>query len=659
MEIAPDIQLPTLPEITLRALEACQQDQNYRRISHIVSSDTALVARILSLANSALYGPATTIRSVDQALLRLGTRRFHTLVLTAALRQLLFELGADQWQQLRDFWRHSLTTALTARALATLTRFPEPEQAFMLGMLHNVGELIALKAAPGDARQYCLNHQCDIAADLVRSWGLGPMAEDAMRFQQATPAEIRDAGHLVKLISLATRLALSDAAGVAAAGTVFGLSEELTREIQRRIDREVSSVAESLGIPLETPYDGDASNHRLKHLILEQAITSQALELASFEGTPEAILAETVNSLTLITGLPALCFGYQDDSLVLLSGTIGDIPPLTLSPSSAASTLTEAYMERKTVPLGNRPRTVLDHQLLALLRTPSFLAVPIVAGDSSPGIFAIGTDEHSHQATGSLVSLFCYRLAQALQANGTETRGVEHNLDTRIAEQAFRRQIHEVSNPLTIIRQYIYQLRNRLTDDEVRGELEVIREELDRAGHMLLQIGRAVPSDNLAASMTCRLNHEIDTLRDVLVEGLFGDAGLTLTVALCEEDTRVDAPASVIRQILINLIRNAVESLDGNGEVTIRTSSPVWQNGRAWVELEVADNGKGIPVHIRGHLFSPVATTKGKGHSGLGLSIVKQLLDDREGIIACHTGHEGTTFRVLLPAASEGDSRND
>ena len=140
---------------------------------------------------------------------------------------------------------------------------------------------------------------------------------------------------------------------------------------------------------------------------------------------------------------------------------------------------------------------------------------------------------------------------------------------------------------------------------------------------------------------------------------LFGDAGLTLTVALCEDDTRVDAPASVIRQILINLIRNAVESLDGNGEVTVRTSSPVWQNGRAWVELEVADNGKGIPVHVRGHLFSPVATTKGKGHSGLGLSIVKQLLDDREGIIACHTGHEGTTFRVLLPAASEGDSRND
>ena len=115
--MAPDIQLPSLPEVTLRALEACHQDANYRTITDIVSNDTALVTRILALANSALYGPATRIRSIDQALLRLGTRRFHTLVLTAALRQLLFELGGDEWQQLRDFWRHSLTTALTACAL--------------------------------------------------------------------------------------------------------------------------------------------------------------------------------------------------------------------------------------------------------------------------------------------------------------------------------------------------------------------------------------------------------------------------------------------------------------------------------------------------------------------------------------------------------------
>ncbi|MGM0769207.1 MAG: HDOD domain-containing protein [Pseudomonadota bacterium] len=659
MDIAPDIQLPSLPEITLRALEACHQDQSYRQISNIVSADTALVARVLALANSALYGPVSRIRSVDQALLRLGTRRFHTLVLTAALRQLLFELGADQWQQLRDFWRHSLTTALTARALATLTRFPEPDQAFMLGMLHNVGELIALKTPPGDTRQYYFNHQCDLAAELVRVWGLGTMAEDAMRYQHAMPLEIRDAGHLVKLINLATRLALSDAAGIAAAGTVFGLSEELTREIQRRIDQEVTAMAESLGIPLNEEYDAAAAQDRLKQTVLTQAITTQALAFSSFQGPFEAMLAETVNSLTLVTGLPALCFGYRDDELVLLSGSIGEIPELTLATRPAGSVLTEAFAKRQTVQLGDRPATVLDRQLLSLLNTPSLLAVPVVTGNDCPGVFAVGTDTRGSAAAGELAGLFSRQLAVPLSAHCAATRGSanDHEWQSELARQALRRQIHEVSNPLTIIRQYLYQLRSRLTDNDVQNELDVIREELDRAGDMLLQISRPEQSGPAGSQESTRINTEIETLKDLLVEGLFGDTDSTLVVELCAEDTEVTAPPSVVRQILINLTRNAAECLGDTGQVTLRTSAPVWQSGRAWVELEVSDTGTGLPDHVRDHLFAPVNTTKGDGHNGLGLSIVKQLIDDMEGIIACRSGGEGTSFRILLPAA--GDKKND
>lgn len=57
MDLAPDLQLPSIPEVTLRALEACQQEESYRTISEIVSVDTALVARVLALVNSPLYRP--------------------------------------------------------------------------------------------------------------------------------------------------------------------------------------------------------------------------------------------------------------------------------------------------------------------------------------------------------------------------------------------------------------------------------------------------------------------------------------------------------------------------------------------------------------------------------------------------------------------------
>lgn len=661
MHIAPDLQLPSLPEVTLRALDACHQDESYRTISEIVSADTALVARILALANSALYGPSTPIRSVDQALLRLGTRRFHTLVLTAALRQLLFELGGDEWQQLRDFWRHSLTTALTARALATLTRYQEPDEAFMLGMLHNIGELIAIKTPAAEAKQHYLDHQSEIAAELVSSWGLGPMASDAMRYQQALPSELRDAGHLVKLISLATRLALSDAAGIAAAGTVFGLNEELTREINRRIGHEVSGMAASLGIPLDEDYCGESASRQLKQTILRQAMASQAINLADISGKTEDILAETVNSLTLITGLPALCFGRSGDNLVLLSGTIGEIPDLAVTAKPGGSVLTEAFLSGLPVGLGERSPTVLDRQLLSLLHTPSLLAVPVRAGDACPGVFALGTDDDQLATTRELADIFSRQLSSVLTSRPPALAGDDleaGQLDDEIARERLRRQVHEVSNPLTIIRQYIYQLRSRMDDAEVQQELDVIRDELDRAGNLLLQMSHTDTLDSGDRGVT--LNAELESLARILEDSLFSQDNRQLVLKLCGEPTQVAASPTRVRQVVINLVRNAAESLpEQGGTVQIQTASPVWQNQRTWVELEISDTGRGIPGDIRDTLFAPVSSTKGEGHSGLGLSIVKQLVDDMEGIIACRTGQEGTTFRILLPSASDKKNETD
>ena len=660
MNTLTDLQLPSLPEVTLRVLEACNKDGNYREISEIVSSDTALVVRVLALGNSALYGAAPGIRSIDQALLRLGTQRFKTLILTAALQQVLLELGAGAWQQLRDFWRHALTTALTARALATLTRYPEADEAFMLGMLHNIGELIAIKTPDAEARQVYMNHQADIAAELVTSWGLGPLAADAMRYQQALPSELRDAGHLVKVISLSTRLALSDSAGIAAAGTLFGLSEELTREINRRIGHDVSAMAASLGIPLINSYRSEPGSQALRQTVLRQTIAQQAIGFADLTGNSGTILAETVNSLTLITGLPALCFGYDDDSLVLLSGTTGAIPHLAVTAQPGGSVLTEAFSSRTPVSLNAQVPAVLDRQLLSLLRSSSLTAIPVVTGDRCAGVFVLGTDGNTPDTITELVRLFTDQLSAVLQE-----RNASFESDAQIAEvnhnvaiEKLRRQVHEISNPLTIIRQYIHQLRNRLQDTDAREELDVVQDELDRAGNFLLQMSQN--TGNNTDETTSDLNAELLSLARVLESSLFSASNLHFNVLMCSAPTFVIAGPSAIRQIMINLVRNAVESLpDDGGSVTIKTTAPVWQAHRNWVEMEVTDTGTGIADSIRDTLFTPGKSTKGQGHSGLGLSIVKQLVDDMDGIIACHAGQEGTTFRILLPAASHEETKSD
>ncbi|HKK54959.1 HDOD domain-containing protein [Marinobacter sp.] len=657
MKIAPDIQLPSLPEVTLRALEACDQEESYRTISEIVSVDTALVSAILGLANSSVYGVPTQTRSVDQALLRLGTHRFHTLVLTAALRQILLELGADQWQQLRDFWRHSLTTAMTARALATLTRYPEPDQAFMLGMLHNVGELIALKTPPGDARQYCLDHQPEIASKLVSDWGLGPMASDAMLYQRAMPADIRDAGHLTKLISLATQLAQSDAAGIAAAATVFGLNEELTRQINRRIGEEVEGVARSMGISLAVSYDSRASHEKLKQTVLHRAMANQAMELAPVSDSTQECLAATVTSMTLITGLPCLYFGAVDNRLRLYSASNGEVADLSVSANPASSLLTETYSTARALVMGDREPSVLDRQLMNLLHTPSLVTLPVRQHQHCLGVFVIGTDARGAEQAKAMGHLLCTLLSRTLDS--IEAGLTNHSTtDAELAEHAIRRQVHEVSNPLTIVRQYIYQLRGRLDDADVHQQLDVIREELDRAGALLLQMGKSWQSPGSGPTDGCNLNEELKLLRDLLEGGLFSDDKKTLNLQLCEYQTLIAAPAATVRQILINLLRNAAECLDDlrdGGEVTIRTAAPIWQNGQYWVELEISDTGNGLPPDIQKHLFSPVNSTKGRSHGGLGLSVVKKLVDDVEGIINCRTGNSGTTFKVLFAMAEKNE----
>ncbi|BFN15045.1 HDOD domain-containing protein [Marinobacter sp. RI1] len=650
-DIASDLQLPSLPEVILRALDACHSGQSYREISRIVSADTALVTRLLALTSSALYHRGAPSHSVEQALLRLGTRKFQTLLLTSALRQLMCELGGDEWQQLRDFWRHSLTTALTAKTLATLTRYPEPEEAFLLGMMHNIGELIAIKTPCPERKQQILNQQNDIAAGLVSSWGLGTMAVDAMRYQQALPGQLRDAGHLVKVVSLSTRLALSDAVGVGAAATIFGLQEDLTREINKKIGEEVASVAASLGIPLDTDYDAREARRQLNQRLLEHTMVRTALALpASGPENLSTLVSEAASSLALITGLPVLCFSREGEDLTLRSGTCRQLPEMSVNPAYGDSALTTALRTGTTTTMDQTEPTVLDQQLCSLLAAPSLLALPVATGDS---VFVIGIDDQTVAGARNLGELFTRELSAVLELSSADRLGS----DQQMVNDRLRRQVHEVSNPLTIIRQYLFQLRSRLQDPDVQDELNIIQEELERAGNLLLQISQHAAE---ATGSDTDLNEELTGLGRILRDSLLHDDHRELHLHLCKADTQVQAAPSAVRQIVLNLVRNAVEGFgERPGTVTLKTTAPLFQNRRRWVELQVTDNGPGIPEPLQRRLFEPVNSTKGDGHSGLGLSIVKQLIDDMEGIIACHTGQEGTAFRILLPAASHNDNDTD
>ena len=105
-----------------------------------------------------------------------------------------------------------------------------------------------------------------------------------------------------------------------------------------------------------------------------------------------------------------------------------------------------------------------------------------------------------------------------------------------------------------------------------------------------------------------------------------------------------------LKQLLLNLILNAIEATGEQGMVTVESHHLVNHKMERQLEILVSNTGQAIAPELLPHLFEPVESTKGGEHAGLGLAIVRSLAADLHAAIACHSNNGLTTFRVLLPA---------
>jgi signal transduction histidine kinase len=125
-----------------------------------------------------------------------------------------------------------------------------------------------------------------------------------------------------------------------------------------------------------------------------------------------------------------------------------------------------------------------------------------------------------------------------------------------------------------------------------------------------------------------------------------------------EGDGAIEGDPDLLKQILVNLVKNAVEALGSRpaGRIEIVNRGHVNRERRVYLELVVSDNGPGLSREVLANLFSPVRSAKdgleAGANRGLGLSIVHGLVKQLDGHIACRSGSAGTSFEILLPAWS-------
>jgi signal transduction histidine kinase len=210
---------------------------------------------------------------------------------------------------------------------------------------------------------------------------------------------------------------------------------------------------------------------------------------------------------------------------------------------------------------------------------------------------------------------------------------------------------HEIRNPLTAIKARLYTLRRVAGSGEAREDLQAIATEIDR----LERIVREVLSYARPGAPTLEDVDLSAWLREFarFVEGDLTRAHIRLTVET-EPSLMARADPNHLRQILLNLVRNAQEALEGkSGHIVLaarRERSLLRGRSADTVVLSVTDDGPGIPAEIQPRLFDPFFTTKAAG-TGLGLSIVAKLVEGHGGEIVLQTApRAGTRIAVRLPA---------
>jgi len=166
--------IATLPEVTTQIIKTVEDPRSSAAQLHkIISHDPALVTRILKVVNSSFYGLPGQIGSIERAIVLLGLNAVKNIAVAASLGQLFRGIKLCDGFTVKDIWTHSVGVAVTSRHLAREMKLPIADEAFLAGMIHDIGILVALQTWPTQIPQVCekaktlINDFCQAEREIV------------------------------------------------------------------------------------------------------------------------------------------------------------------------------------------------------------------------------------------------------------------------------------------------------------------------------------------------------------------------------------------------------------------------------------------------------------------------------------------------------------
>ncbi|MGD8642656.1 MAG: HDOD domain-containing protein [Chromatiales bacterium] len=688
--------LPSLPQVLVRLLEACEQeDVSFAQLSEIIGTDAGLSARMLAVGNSPLYRHQTSrLTSLEQLLVRLGINTIKSIAITTAVRQFFARFKGQKTVGYPRFWQHSLAAGIIARLLAELTSYRSPDEAYLAGLLHDIGQLVLGSCAPAeysairlqadsDAALIALetehfgNPHPEIGAWLIDGWNLDSFMADAVLYHHATLETVTDGHPLVKIVYLAnllaTRTTQSGPDRYESADRLLGLTRGVVQDLVKRAQQRLAEIAQSISVELdladaapdwtEEPVSSvwDQAQLELAGKVEENALVDGVRGVIRGAAGEEGVLLALQQSAGILFDVRHVLFFLHQESDGTLLGRSPMEPgslvgELAVPLQAGRSLIADAWLGAGPTDTGGSEDelSVLDRQVLRLLGSEAMVCLPMLTGEGKLGTMILGVEATQLQALRTqqaLGLLFAREAATALDEQRTRQQREGRMLNDTLAEvdSKVHQVVHEVSTPLGVLRNYLSILAKKIeSSDPAQEDLRIMREEIGRVGDIVRRLTDV--SDVREGPGPVDVNALVRDLAAVFRDTLFAPNKVESQIELDESLPPIMTNRNSLKQILINITKNAVEAMPEGGRLSIQTQDYVHMGKNEYVEIVLSDSGPGIPPHILAQLFEPVESTKGKGHSGLGLSIVRNLVAELNGVITCSSSEgKGTSFRVMLP----------
>jgi GAF domain-containing protein len=443
---------------------------------------------------------------------------------------------------------------------------------------------------------------------------------------------------------------------------VLCVDEEVPRRFSDSDVQRVTAIADRLAVAVENARLYLETRRRAEEVELMHEVGRSLLQTLDIE----QVLATGVRNLARIVDAPSayLSFVTEDGHSLELRAAVGDDEarlgdrvPLTPHDQALA---TLVYSQREPIVVDDA-RT--DPRVTALMRGrgrgTAYLGIPLVSRDQvigaaviverrGPRRFTPADWERAAAVANQLaVAADNARLYERLRSSYAALERAQRQLleGERLAALGELSAIvaHEVRNPLGVIFNSLGPLRRMLKPaGDARLLFNIVEEEADRLNRI---VGDLL---DFARPSTPELRPEdLGRVVEDAVTAALGQpdgAHVDLVTDLAPDLPPVTMDSRQIRQAVLNVAVNAVQAMPRGGRIALRTRR---ERGTALVEIE--DTGGGIPEEVRQRIFEPFFTTKASG-TGLGLAVVKRIVEGHGGTIAVHAAARGgTVFSLRLP----------